>query len=240
MCSPSASVSPAPASAGGLPFRMASCPNWTDLYGVFARLERPIPFDAFDNRPVDLVFALLAPADAGAEHLRALARVSRAAARRCDPPEIARRRQSRRPLRPADRPQRNPRLVGRVFGSRPAARPLRSLSDTVSAVRVRAQRIRALIATNTCKSFRHSAEIPPEWNSLGRKLNSVFFNHFYVRPSLGARQMVATFRPGCRIILQTHNCRLRQTVLLYCYRRNFFDWHEFCLSRMSRLARRLD
>ena len=36
-----------------------------------------VPFDALDNRPVDLVFALLAPADAGAEHLRALARVSR-------------------------------------------------------------------------------------------------------------------------------------------------------------------
>ena len=44
---------------------------------MFARLERPIPFDALDDRPVDLVFALLAPADAGAEHLRALARVSR-------------------------------------------------------------------------------------------------------------------------------------------------------------------
>lgn len=47
------------------------------LYGLFARLERPVPFEAIDNQPVDLVFALLAPADAGAEHLRALARVSR-------------------------------------------------------------------------------------------------------------------------------------------------------------------
>jgi nitrogen PTS system EIIA component len=47
------------------------------LYGLFARLERPIPFDAVDNQPVDLVFMLLAPADAGAEHLRALSRVSR-------------------------------------------------------------------------------------------------------------------------------------------------------------------
>lgn len=47
------------------------------LYGLFARLERPIPFDAIDDRPVDLVFVLLAPADAGAEHLRALALVSR-------------------------------------------------------------------------------------------------------------------------------------------------------------------
>src|SRR5205807_9121575 len=47
------------------------------LYGLFARLERPITFDAIDDQPVDLVFALLAPAEAGAEHLRALARVSR-------------------------------------------------------------------------------------------------------------------------------------------------------------------
>ena len=47
------------------------------LYGLFARLERPIPFEAIDDRPVDLVFVLLAPAEAGAEHLRALALVSR-------------------------------------------------------------------------------------------------------------------------------------------------------------------
>jgi nitrogen PTS system EIIA component len=49
----------------------------TRLYGLFARLERPIPFEAIDDQPVDLMFVLLAPADAGAEHLRALARVSR-------------------------------------------------------------------------------------------------------------------------------------------------------------------
>ena len=49
----------------------------SQLVGVFARLERPIPFEAIDDQPVDLVFTLLAPADAGAEHLRALARVSR-------------------------------------------------------------------------------------------------------------------------------------------------------------------
>ena len=46
-------------------------------YGLFARLERPIPFEAIDDKPVDLVFVLLAPAEAGAEHLRALALVSR-------------------------------------------------------------------------------------------------------------------------------------------------------------------
>jgi PTS system nitrogen regulatory IIA component len=47
------------------------------LYGLFARLERPIPFEAIDDQPVDLVFLLLAPTEAGAEHLKALARVSR-------------------------------------------------------------------------------------------------------------------------------------------------------------------
>jgi nitrogen PTS system EIIA component len=47
------------------------------LYGLFARLERPIPYEAIDDEPVDLLFLLLAPADAGAEHLKALARVSR-------------------------------------------------------------------------------------------------------------------------------------------------------------------
>jgi len=47
------------------------------LRGVFVRLEQPVEFGAVDDRPVDLVFALFAPADAGAEHLRALARVSR-------------------------------------------------------------------------------------------------------------------------------------------------------------------
>jgi nitrogen PTS system EIIA component len=47
------------------------------LHGLFARLERPIPFEAIDDQPVDLVFVLLAPPDAGAEHLRALALVSR-------------------------------------------------------------------------------------------------------------------------------------------------------------------
>lgn len=49
----------------------------TRLYGLFARLDRPIAFEAIDDQPVDLVFVLLAPAAAGAEHLRALARVSR-------------------------------------------------------------------------------------------------------------------------------------------------------------------
>ncbi|HSZ73932.1 MAG TPA: PTS IIA-like nitrogen regulatory protein PtsN [Rhizomicrobium sp.] len=47
------------------------------IIGVFARLETSIDYDAVDNQPVDLVFLLLAPEDAGADHLKALARVSR-------------------------------------------------------------------------------------------------------------------------------------------------------------------
>ncbi len=47
------------------------------LHGVFARLETAVDFDAIDEQPVDLVFLLLAPETAGADHLKALARVSR-------------------------------------------------------------------------------------------------------------------------------------------------------------------
>ncbi len=51
--------------------------NLDKVYGFFARLEQPIDFQAIDDRPVDLMFMLLAPHDAGADHLKALARVSR-------------------------------------------------------------------------------------------------------------------------------------------------------------------
>ncbi len=47
------------------------------LFGLFARLDRPIDFEALDGQPVDLVFLLLAPEGAGADHLKALARVAR-------------------------------------------------------------------------------------------------------------------------------------------------------------------
>ncbi len=47
------------------------------LVGVFARLAQPVDFDALDNQPVDLVFVLLAPESAGADHLKALARIAR-------------------------------------------------------------------------------------------------------------------------------------------------------------------
>ena len=49
----------------------------TRIYGLFARLERPIDFDSIDEQPVDLIFLLLAPESAGADHLKALARISR-------------------------------------------------------------------------------------------------------------------------------------------------------------------
>jgi len=47
------------------------------VIGFFTRLDEAIDFDSVDRRPVDLVFTLLAPEDAGADHLKALARVSR-------------------------------------------------------------------------------------------------------------------------------------------------------------------
>jgi PTS system nitrogen regulatory IIA component len=49
----------------------------TRMFGLFARLDRPIDFEALDGQPVDLVFLLLAPEAAGADHLKALARVAR-------------------------------------------------------------------------------------------------------------------------------------------------------------------
>jgi PTS system nitrogen regulatory IIA component len=54
--------------------RLAGLPK---IAGLFARMETPIAYDAVDNQPVDLVFLLLAPEGAGADHLKALARVSR-------------------------------------------------------------------------------------------------------------------------------------------------------------------
>jgi len=47
------------------------------LYGVFARLDQRVDFESVDEQPVDLIFLLLAPESAGADHLKALAKVSR-------------------------------------------------------------------------------------------------------------------------------------------------------------------
>jgi nitrogen PTS system EIIA component len=52
-------------------------PTLNRLFGLFARLDRPVDFDALDNQAVDLVFLLLAPEAAGADHLQALARIAR-------------------------------------------------------------------------------------------------------------------------------------------------------------------
>jgi PTS system nitrogen regulatory IIA component len=54
--------------------KLASLPR---LYALFAKLEQPIDFDAIDEQPVDLICLLLAPQTAGADHLKALAQVSR-------------------------------------------------------------------------------------------------------------------------------------------------------------------
>jgi len=55
----------------------AKVPGLEKPCGLFARLDQPVDFDAIDDQSVDLVFLLLAPEGAGADHLKALARVSR-------------------------------------------------------------------------------------------------------------------------------------------------------------------
>ena len=52
-------------------------PGLDQVFGLFARLERPVDFEALDGQAVDLMFLLLAPEGAGADHLKALARVAR-------------------------------------------------------------------------------------------------------------------------------------------------------------------
>ena len=61
----------------GIAIPHGKLPTLNKLFGLFARLERPIDFEAMDGQPVDLVFLLLAPEGAGADHLKALARIAR-------------------------------------------------------------------------------------------------------------------------------------------------------------------
>ena len=61
----------------GIAIPHGKLPSIDRMYGVFARLEAPVDFQSIDEQPVDLVFLLLAPETAGADHLKALARVSR-------------------------------------------------------------------------------------------------------------------------------------------------------------------
>ena len=61
----------------GIAIPHGKLPGLDRMTGLFARLDRPVDFEAIDNQPVDLIFLLLAPEDAGADHMKALARVSR-------------------------------------------------------------------------------------------------------------------------------------------------------------------
>ena len=62
----------------GVALPHARLPGLNGLKAVFVRLETPVAFDAVDGQPVDLMLALFAPEGSGVEHLRALAKVSRA------------------------------------------------------------------------------------------------------------------------------------------------------------------
>lgn len=61
----------------GLAIPHGKLPGLERLFGLVARLEKPIDFEALDGQPVDVLFLLLAPEGAGADHLKALARAAR-------------------------------------------------------------------------------------------------------------------------------------------------------------------
>jgi len=71
---------------GGVAIPHGKLAKLSAVFGLFARLERAVDFEALDGQPVDLIFLLLAPEGAGADHLKALARV----ARLLRDPEVAR------------------------------------------------------------------------------------------------------------------------------------------------------
>lgn len=79
--------------SGGAAVPHARSSRIDQVAGVFVKLDQPLEFEALDDRPVDLIFALFAPAEAGADHLRALAAVSRLL-RRAEVREQLRRAQS--------------------------------------------------------------------------------------------------------------------------------------------------
>ncbi len=62
---------------GGVAIPHGKLANLDRIFGLFAHLAKPVDFEALDDAPVDLVFLLLAPESAGADHLKALARVAR-------------------------------------------------------------------------------------------------------------------------------------------------------------------
>jgi PTS system nitrogen regulatory IIA component len=61
----------------GIAIPHGKLPSLHRVHGFFAKLPQPVDFDSIDNQPVDLVFMLLAPEEAGADHLMALAQISR-------------------------------------------------------------------------------------------------------------------------------------------------------------------
>jgi nitrogen PTS system EIIA component len=61
----------------GLAIPHGKLPGLSKLFGFVARLDKPIDFEALDGQPVDILFLLLAPEGAGADHLKALARAAR-------------------------------------------------------------------------------------------------------------------------------------------------------------------
>ena len=63
---------------GGIAIPHGKIDGLDKVFGMVLRLDKPVDFDAIDKMPVDLVFLLLSPPDRGADHLRALAAISRA------------------------------------------------------------------------------------------------------------------------------------------------------------------
>jgi nitrogen PTS system EIIA component len=61
----------------GIAIPHGKLPGLTRIFGLVARLDKPVNFEALDSQPVDVLFLLLAPEGAGADHLKALARVAR-------------------------------------------------------------------------------------------------------------------------------------------------------------------
>ena len=61
----------------GVAFPHARIEGLSKVYGLFARLDENVDFDALDGKPVDLVFLLVSPENSGADHLSALATLSR-------------------------------------------------------------------------------------------------------------------------------------------------------------------
>ncbi|WP_455477803.1 PTS IIA-like nitrogen regulatory protein PtsN [Bartonella sp. B10] len=61
----------------GIAIPHGKLPDINQIVGIFARLESPVDFEALDDEPIDLVFLLLAPENAGADHLKALSQIAR-------------------------------------------------------------------------------------------------------------------------------------------------------------------